>query len=99
MRKDRKRHGDINVMDYKKEKGDPEEEEVWYELADEDKEQCLSAVNPEAHQPHQPSDGLEQAGVSHLAHGWIQQGQPKKVCSARFYYLFHFFFFNLLSTF
>lgn len=39
----------------------------------------VSSINPEAHE--EPGSVMEQAGVVHLVHGWIQQGQAKKVRS------------------
>ena len=47
--------------------------------SDSEGEEATSAVNPDA---HQPSYGLEHAGVAHLVHGWVQQAQLKKVCLA-----------------
>lgn len=51
-------------------------------LSEEDESED-SEVNPGAYQLDNLLDnGLEveeEAGVLHLAHGWIQQGQPKKV--------------------
>ena len=89
-RKDRKRHGNINFMDYEIETqsddGDisigsqPGGDGEVDSSDDQGEEEVLhSAINPDAHMPR---CGSEHAGVAHLAHGWIQQNQPKKVCFA-----------------
>ena len=75
-RQDRTRHEGVNVMEYSTEAGSMEKGKGKQVYQDEDEDRDAYDLEDSR------NSGLvrnEQAGVVHLVHGWIQQGQPQKV--------------------